>query len=348
MPDQIWHIALQPMANAAAAALVASPGRLSDRAPSWGTSRVRRTAQTRRTISARPALMTATGRLAKPLGSLAPNIAAALTGCKPVVSTVEAAASLRGVLVFAALTLFLPFTAATSEGQEPPAPAPVVSTSVTPMPHALVRRVLSECRDDASFVDVFGYSCSDWAGYDCSTPSVTLGYSQANEDALLANCAATCSDCSAEPLPPLSTMDAALCPAWCLDRAVRGWSCDALDCQPCLEACLDIKPYQQAFTSLPTERAAVKLQQQGWTCPPTWPPRHFYVLFTSARSASTTTCSVINTLPDAFCADELLQKPNSASNDNRLLSLDPARFLQQRFESAFSDKHAAPYGAHSN
>ena len=145
----------------------------------------------------------------------------------------------------------------------------------------------------------------------------------------------------------MTASDGELCPPWCLDRAVRSWSCETLDCQPCREACLAVKPYERAvFASLPAERAAVMSHQESWTCPPTWPPRHLYVLFTLPRSASTTTCSVVNTLPDAYCADELLsQHRHGPEDDNALLRTDPALFLQQHFEAAFSANRAAPYAA---
>jgi hypothetical protein len=141
-----------------------------------------------------------------------------------------------------------------------------------------------------------------------------------------------------------------VCPAWCLSRATRTWACETSDCQPCLEACLDVEAHhsgspQGAYNEhqAAAEQARSKLQQQSWTCSPKWPPQRMFVLFTSARSASTTACSVINTLPDRYCAHELLNKKLVRREDDRAhLSADPARFMQHRFEEAFADKHAAP------
>ena len=63
----------------------------------------------------------------------------------------------------------------------------------------------------------------------------------------------------------------------------------------------------------------------------------------SMAAQCATALKVIQHLAQA--ADELLQKPKGAADKTGLLSSDPARFLQQRFEAAFSDKRAAPYGA---
>ena len=44
----------------------------------------------------------------------------------------------------------------------------------------------SSCDDDASFVDAQGYDCDDWDGYDCDDATSRYGYSQAEEDAIVA------------------------------------------------------------------------------------------------------------------------------------------------------------------
>ena len=91
------------------------------------------------------------------------------------------------------------------------------------------------------------------------------------------------------------------------------------------------------------ERERLTSQQESWTCSPTWPPQHLYVIFTLPRSASYTVCTVIDTLADASCAHELLNKDLISRADERaLLKLDPARLVQHRFEAAFADKRAAP------
>ena len=149
--------------------------------------------------------------------------------------------------------------------------------------------------------------------------------------------------------PPDSTSAATIepCPAWCLARGARTWSCETTDCQPCLEACLAVEAYDghtaTGGNQSAAERARRVSQQQSWTCSPTWPPQHLYVLFASPRSASTTACSVIHTLDNAYCAAELMNRHLVARDDERsLLTSDPARFLQYKFESAFADKRAAP------
>ena len=91
------------------------------------------------------------------------------------------------------------------------------------------------------------------------------------------------------------------------------------------------------------ERERLTSQQQSWTCSPTWPPQHLYVIFTLPRSASTTACNVINTLDDAYCGHELLnQNQISRADERALVKSDPARLVQHRFEAAFADKRAAP------
>ena len=95
------------------------------------------------------------------------------------------------------------------------------------------------------------------------------------------------------------------------------------------------------------EAAAVRerltSQQQSWTCSPTWPPQHLYVIFSLPRSASTTVCNVINTLGNAYCGHELLNQGLISRADERaLLKSDPARLMQHRFEAAFADMRAAP------
>ena len=165
----------------------------------------------------------------------------------------------------------------------------------------------------------------------------------------------------------LTTRRIESCPRWCLSQAARSWACETLDCQPCVEACLAIKPPawkvlgaaapkpDEPFRDIATsndhqvvaESAWLASQQRTWTCPPTWPPRHLFVLFTLPRSASSTACSVINTLPDSYCAYELLNEKQAAWDDSqrKLLNEDPAHFLQQQYEAAFSGTRAAPCAA---
>ena len=103
------------------------------------------------------------------------------------------------------------------------------------------------------------------------------------------------------------------------------------------------KSEQEAEQETAAFRERLTSQQQSWTCPPTWPPQHLYVIFTLPRSASTTVCTVINTLADAGCGHELLNKNGIIRADERaLLKSDPVRLVQHRFEAAFADKRAAP------
>ncbi len=52
------------------------------------------------------------------------------------------------------------------------------------------------CVDDASFVDAQGYDCDGWDGYDCDDATARYGYSQREEDAIVASCPRTCGVCS--------------------------------------------------------------------------------------------------------------------------------------------------------
>ena len=138
------------------------------------------------------------------------------------------------------------------------------------------------------------------------------------------------------------------CPTWCLSSATRSWACATLDCASCTEACLAGNYGGQKWKKDPHH-------QRSWTCSAVWPPRRFFILFTSARSASTTACSAIDTLDNVQCAHELLNLDNGAGMwaDPRVRTLslsDPIRFVRRMFENpadplGLTEERASPLGA---
>ena len=95
------------------------------------------------------------------------------------------------------------------------------------------------------------------------------------------------------------------CAPWCLERFARSWACETHDCAGCHAECMALSlpdpaisgksPQDRGLTRGPWLDAGMT---DSWTCDTTWPPRTFYVVFSMARSASTATCSVLNTLPN--------------------------------------------------
>jgi len=53
------------------------------------------------------------------------------------------------------------------------------------------------CKDNAAFIDRFGWKCADYVGYDCSTFAEQMLYNPQEEDEMRANCPAACGLCSA-------------------------------------------------------------------------------------------------------------------------------------------------------
>jgi len=51
------------------------------------------------------------------------------------------------------------------------------------------------CTDVSGFVDAQGYRCSAWVGYNCRRAVEDYNYTQAQENAILANCRASCGEC---------------------------------------------------------------------------------------------------------------------------------------------------------
>ena len=74
--------------------------------------------------------------------------------------------------------------------------------------------------------------------------------------------------------------------------------------------------------------------QETWSCGPSWPPRTLYAIFAMAHSASTTACGVVNTIPDASCADERLNPNRTTAEWHRQLLSDPESALRQKYEEA--------------
>lgn len=52
-----------------------------------------------------------------------------------------------------------------------------------------------ECRDTPNYIDAQGYDCADWRHYKCSRAQERWGYTQDEEDDILANCAESCGLC---------------------------------------------------------------------------------------------------------------------------------------------------------
>ena len=125
------------------------------------------------------------------------------------------------------------------------------------------------------------------------------------------------------------------CPAWCRAPSAHSWACETLECAPCRETCLQVplpKHYEGAVQ--------YEGKEESWSCAPVWPPNRFFVVFSMQRTASSTACNVINTLPDSHCAYELLNLGQVAGDEPRaFLRDDPAGYLVSRFEEEF-----APYG----
>ena len=146
---------------------------------------------------------------------------------------------------------------------------------------------------------------------------------------------------------PLSTIHRS-CPSWCLSSATRSWACTTIECASCASECL--AGAYGLWT--PKDDLAREDHQCSWTCSAVWPPRRFFVLFTSARSASTTACSAIDTLDNVQCAHEILNEDNNAARwakpgVSTLLRSDPIRFVQRMFENPDDPlEGASALGAH--
>ena len=133
------------------------------------------------------------------------------------------------------------------------------------------------------------------------------------------------------------------CPSWCFRPVNRIWACETLECGPCQEKCLAVKQPDKQMARRPELIPEKSPLASTWTCAPVWPPQRMFVLFTMARSASTTACGIINTLSNSHCAYELLNPThaNSASATAAMLR-DPVNYLKDQFESAFVPVGAAP------
>ena len=79
-----------------------------------------------------------------------------------------------------------------------------------------------------------------------------------------------------------------------------------------------------------------------WTCPPTWPPKRLFVMFSMKRSATTTACYLIGSLPDTFCDGELLNPTIFQRRTGRPLDPDPLKTMQTAFEATYSSAGKAP------
>jgi hypothetical protein len=57
------------------------------------------------------------------------------------------------------------------------------------------------CRDDPIFKDEKGFYCDQWVGEDCARAAEDYGYSQANEEQILAKCRHSCLLCTRAASP---------------------------------------------------------------------------------------------------------------------------------------------------
>lgn len=109
----------------------------------------------------------------------------------------------------------------------------VIETASGPPPPPFL---LQGCADNPSFIDEQGYSCAEWAVYDCNF-AVLYGLTEVGQEALFENCALSCNTCS-------DSIDATDVPqAWTADRPCadnlsfrdeEGYSCvdwDGYDCE---------------------------------------------------------------------------------------------------------------------
>ena len=120
------------------------------------------------------------------------------------------------------------------------------------------------------------------------------------------------------------------CPRQCFDPSIPWWYRD--ECQACRL----------------NEMSWIK--ERTWTCPPTWPPRKLFVIFSMQRSATQTACFSADALPDTACRGELLNQglnprsgrsgPAGRSRSGPLL--DPERELRDSFEATRSASGLAP------
>ena len=132
------------------------------------------------------------------------------------------------------------------------------------------------------------------------------------------------------------------CPRWCRSESTRSWACETQECGVCLEACSGLF---RDVNNDDTESEDFNEKHQTWTCPPVWPPQHFFAIFTMARSASSTSCGVINTLGDAECAHELLDpvaRRELRPEEEALIHSDPVGYLKNTFMATYSHLDAAP------
>ena len=107
------------------------------------------------------------------------------------------------------------------------------------------------------------------------------------------------------------------CPTQCFDPSIPWWYRD--ECQAC------------------RLNEMTWIKERTWTCPPTWPPRRLFVIFSMQRSATQTACYSADALPDTACRGELLNQglyPRSG--------IDPERELRDSFEATRSASGLAP------
>ena len=132
----------------------------------------------------------------------------------------------------------------------------------------------------------------------------------------------------ARPPPPPSN-----CPAWCFTQEnLRAWGCEMPECIPCTGTCADARArpltYDHSF--------AQTYKSGSWNCRAQWPPRQFYVIFSMQRSASTTVCNVLNTLPGVLCAHDVLNRGSSVRPGSwqNLTRTDPIGAAMAAYEAS--------------
>ena len=111
------------------------------------------------------------------------------------------------------------------------------------------------------------------------------------------------------------------CPTECLDESTPWWyNVSCRGCQGPIE-------FGRAST---------------WTCPPTWPPKRLFVIFSMQRSATNTACYLVDSLPDTRCDGELLNPGLWQRRTGRPLDPDPLKSMRTAFEATYSSAGNAP------
>ncbi|KAK3280486.1 hypothetical protein CYMTET_11674 [Cymbomonas tetramitiformis] len=116
-----------------------------------------------------------------------------------------------------------------------------ISSSPPPVAYPPPATVEAGCADTEGFKDEKGYSCTTWKYTNCSEAVSRWGYTAEGEAAVLANCSASCGECtiSSSP-PPVAYPPPATVEAGCADtegfKDEKGYTCTSWKSSDCSEA----------------------------------------------------------------------------------------------------------------